>query len=164
MKKILCAAITVMLIAVSCAGCANTNGKFTVKINGTEAYALTYGSKIEEPDLPEINSDDGYEYAFIGWFNNGARWDFENDTVIGNVNLISEFEKTPIRYSVRFIADGVQVGETQYYTVENKTVNEPKVPIKKGYSGVWKNYTLTKGDVTVYAEYSEDDWGDFVTK
>lgn len=164
MKKILYTAITVMLILFSCAGCANTNGKFTVKINGTEAYALTYGSKIEEPDLPEINSDDGYEYAFIGWFNNGARWDFENDTVIGNVNLISEFRKTPIRYSVRFIADGVQVGETQYYTVENKTVNEPKVPIKKGYSGVWKNYTLTKGDVTVYAEYSEDDWGDFVTK
>lgn len=164
MKKILYTAIAVMLIVFSCAGCANNNGKFTVKIDGNNAYELTYGSKIEEPDRPEINPDDGYEYVFIGWFNNGVRWDFENDTVTENVNLIAKFEKTPIRYSVKFIADGVQVGETQYYTVEDKTVKEPKVPTKKGYSGVWKSYTLTKGDVTVYAEYSEDDWGDFVTK
>lgn len=72
-------------------------------------------------------------------FNNGVRQDFKKYTVTDNVNLISEFKKTPIRYSVRFIADGVQVGETQNYTVEDKTINEPKVPIKKGYSGVWKN-------------------------
>jgi hypothetical protein len=57
-------------------------------------------------------------------------------------------------YTVTFIADGATVG-TATYTVEDKDIEEPAVPEKEGYTGVWEEYELTTGDVTVNAVYTE---------
>ena len=60
---------------------------------------------------------------------------------------------TPIEYIVTFQADGRTVG-SQVYTVEDKTIFEPEVPVKEGYAGTWEDYTLITGNVTVNAEYT----------
>lgn len=57
-------------------------------------------------------------------------------------------------YTVTFVADGITVG-TDTYTAEDRTVTEPEVPFKAGYIGVWESYTLTVGNVTVNAVYTE---------
>ena len=60
---------------------------------------------------------------------------------------------TPIEYTVTFIADGVTVG-TDSYTVEDREITELEVPEKAGYTGVWEEYELTLGNVTVNAVYT----------
>ena len=39
--------------------------------------------------------------------------------------------------------------------VEDKDITEPAVPEKKGYTGVWAEYELAMGDVTVEAVYTK---------
>ena len=65
-----------------------------------------------------------------------------------------EAEYSPIEYKVTFVADGEIVAERNY-TVENKTIAEPEVPEKDGYSGKWASYSLTHGNVTVTAVYTK---------
>jgi hypothetical protein len=60
-----------------------------------------------------------------------------------------------IEYTVTFVADGTTVG-TAKYTGENKSITEPAVPEKEGYTGKWESYTLTTGDVTVNAVYTAE--------
>ena len=50
--------------------------------------------------------------------------------------------------------DGEQVGETQTYTVENKTISEPTAPAKEHYTVVWAAYELNGGNVVVEAIYT----------
>ena len=60
---------------------------------------------------------------------------------------------TPIEYTITFIADGKTV-DTCTYTVEDKDISAPTVPVKAGYSGKWDNYVLTIGNITVNAIYT----------
>ena len=60
---------------------------------------------------------------------------------------------TPKEYTVTFKADGVTV-DTCTYTVENKSITAPDVPNKAHYNGVWEDYTLNGGNVTVEAIYT----------
>ena len=71
---------------------------------------------------------------------------------IGELTLDEETE--PTIYTVTFVADGAAVS-TKTYTVENPVVEEPAVPAKEGYTGVWETYDLTKGgNITVNAVYT----------
>ncbi len=56
-------------------------------------------------------------------------------------------------YTVTFIADGKTV-DTRTYTAQNTQITEPAVPTKVGYTGIWREYNLTVGDVSVFAEYT----------
>lgn len=63
---------------------------------------------------------------------------------------------TPIRYSVVFMADGKQVGEVQYYTVENTDIVLYEVPPKEGYIACgWEIFVLDGGDKVVNAVYEK---------
>ena len=74
-------------------------------------------------------------------------------------------EKLPKDFSAKYLstltevdayvsADGEVVG-TATYTVEDKNIEEPAVPAKEGYTGVWESYELTTGDIVVNAQYTE---------
>lgn len=72
---------------------------------------------------------------------------------IGDLTLGS-ITPDPVIYTVTFVADGVTVS-TKTYTVENPVVEEPAVPVKEGYTGIWETYDLTKGgNITVNAVYT----------
>lgn len=71
-----------------------------------------------------------------------------------NQTQIVNAKYTAIKYTVTFKADGKTV-DKQTYTVENKSITEPKVPEKEGYTGKWKNYNLNGGDRTVIAVYEK---------
>ena len=59
----------------------------------------------------------------------------------------------PVAYSAKFVADGKTV-EIVKYTCDDKSVEEPDVPEKEGYSGRWDIYELEAGGVTVNAVYT----------
>ena len=106
------------------------------EIAGTDRYTVE-GTEITEPSVPE-------KAGYIGVW--------ENYTLTtGNITVNAVY--TPIEYTVTFIADGESVG-TDTYTVEDTEIAEPSVPEKAGYIGVWENYTLTTGNITVNAVYT----------
>jgi hypothetical protein len=106
------------------------------------------------PANPTKENDESYTYTFDGWYNGETKWNIESDVVTGDMALVSKFMQELREYTVTFIADGATVG-TATYTVEDKDIEEPAVPEKEGYTGVWETYELTTGDVTVNAVYTE---------
>ncbi len=81
-----------------------------------------------------------------------AKW---SDYTLTFGDIVVKAIYTPIKYKVFFMADGKTVSETTY-NLENKAIDAPAVPAKKGYSGVWESYVddLIGGDVTVNAIYT----------
>lgn len=88
-----------------------------------------------------------------------AYYEVQNDD--GTTSLVKIGDLThgsvtpdPVTYTVTFVADGATVS-AETYTVENPVVEEPAVPAKDGYTGVWETYDLTKGgNITVNAVYT----------
>ena len=106
------------------------------------------------PANPTKENDESYTYTFDGWYNGETKWNIDSDVVAGDMALVSKFTQELREYMVTFIADGATVG-TATYTVEDKDIEEPAVPEKEGYTGVWETYELTTGDITVNAVYTE---------
>ncbi len=114
--------------------------KITFMAEGEIVDAITY--TVEDKDIvePAVPEKDDY---------NGI---WENYTLTtGDVTVEAVY--TPVEYSVIFKADGKEVGIVKY-TVEDKDIVEPSVPTKVGYIGVWEEYVVTRGDITVNAKYT----------
>lgn len=57
-------------------------------------------------------------------------------------------------YTVTFVADGVTVDRVTYTEGDTELSRIPDVPVKDGYTGVWKEYTLSDTNITVNAVYT----------
>ena len=68
----------------------------------------------------------------------------------GGVYLSAEITR---EYMATFVADGKTVAKIPY-TSETKSIEEPTVPEKEGYTGKWEKYELAEGGVTVKAVYT----------
>ncbi len=98
--------------------------------------AQIYYYSQQEPQL----SDDGLSY-------NGNYWHSDDS------GLPVVWKYTPPTYTVKFYADGKLCKEVTY--IKNDThIEEPAVPAKKGYTGIWENYTLNNNDIVVNAVYT----------
>lgn len=107
------------------------------EVVGVVPYTVTTGH-ITEPEVPE---KDGYT----------AEWEeYELDSKNKTVKAVYE----PIEYTATFVADGETVAEVPF-TVENTAIIVPEVPLKYGYSGVWEDYELGAGNLTINAVYTE---------
>ena len=132
----------------------NMTAKYTVTFDGENESEYIVGSKINRPQDPTKEDENGYSYTFIGWYNGDNVWDFEKDTITENLELVSMYEKSLIEYRVTFRASGRRIAEVTY-TVEDREIEEPEVPEKSGYVGRWEEYTLTMGNITVEAVYTK---------
>lgn len=128
----------------------------TYKVTFDSENEIIYnnGDKIEKPEDPTKKDDNYYCYTFDGWYNGDIKWNFDTYTVKKSLNLVSKFTKTAIQYTITFMADGEQVGEVLYYSVEDKNFVEPQVPYKEDYIGTWESYVLDYGDIVVNANYA----------
>lgn len=96
---------------------------FNVTIDGvTKEYKE--GDKINKPSTPSKPSTDEFEYEFTGWFVGDKMWDFENDTVTGDVTLEAKFDAKKRVYSVNI--DG-QFSHIEY----GEKIPVPATPEKK---------------------------------
>ena len=78
-----------------------------VKFDGvetTESYVV--GDKIKKPSDPTKASTAEYDYIFDGWYTVNGKWDFDNDTLSGNVELESQFKQVKRSYMIRFNVSG----------------------------------------------------------
>lgn len=89
-----------------------------------------------------------------------AYYEVENDdgtkclVEIGELTLGGEEPAEPVTYTVDFMVDGVTVA-TVTYEAGATSIEEPAVPAKDGYTGVWETYDLSNGgNITVNAVYT----------
>ncbi|MCR5523490.1 MAG: InlB B-repeat-containing protein [Clostridia bacterium] len=106
---------------------------------------IEFGSSIVLPDDPEKAG-----YAFIGWAP-----DIPGTMPNESVTFTAEFE--PITYYASFMADGEEI-EKVPFTVESKSISEPEIPEKEGYTGKWSEFTLAASDITVNAIYTVNEY------
>ena len=143
------------------AGAANTVNKVVNSVEtcvNKRTYVLTVtdGENQVEIDVKHgnaLNLEDSSRvgYTFGGWFEVGTD---EALLAVMPTRDYSVYAKyTAIEYVVTFM-DGETVVGTDTYTVEDTQITVPEVPAKDGYNGVWEEYALTTGDVTVNAVYT----------
>ena len=65
------------------------------------------GSKIAKPETdPTKESTAEYDYTFDGWYNGDVKWDFENDAVTSDLELVAKYTETKRKYTVTFNVTG----------------------------------------------------------
>lgn len=111
------------------------------------------GKVIEERDFPAAEA----EHMIISWApeipeKQGYTADWEKVTDITE-NITVNAVYTPVKFTVTFIADNIEVG-SDTYSKDKTTVTEPAVPAKEGFDGAWEKYTLDGGDKIVQAVYT----------
>lgn len=71
--------------------------KYIVTFDGVPSEkTYEHGDKVEKPKNPVKEKDENYYYAFMGWYNGDKKWDFANDVVTGNLDLVSKWHQEPI--------------------------------------------------------------------
>ena len=74
---------------------------YTVTINGVE-YQIEVGEKLTQPEDPTKESTAEFDYTFDGWYNGDEKWNFDEDTVNGALNLIAKYKETKRKYTISF--------------------------------------------------------------
>jgi len=125
----------------------------TLNANGGSLSSNPTSYKVGlEVDLPTPTKE---HYIFGGWYTNpeftGEAMYKILESTSGVLNLYAKW--TPVEYTVTFKSE-VAEDIVKTYTVDNTTIEEPTVPTKVGYTGVWESYTLTSGNVEVNAVYT----------
>ncbi|MCD7729186.1 MAG: leucine-rich repeat protein, partial [Clostridia bacterium] len=93
-------------------------------------------------------------YTFNGWYTEDGEKVIEisyNDYNNG-ITLVADWSL--IEYTATFVDENGDTIATRTYTVETEYITVPEVPEKSGYAGVWENYNLTVGGITVSPVYT----------
>ncbi|MCM1297181.1 MAG: InlB B-repeat-containing protein, partial [Muribaculaceae bacterium] len=116
-----------------------------------ESYTVTFiadGITVDTRTYTQTD-DTVTEPAVPDKFGYTAEW---GSYTLNNGNITVYAVYTPIPYEISFYADG-KVIYTSLYTLDNPIITEPAVPNKQGMTGSWSEYSLTGGDISVYAVY-----------
>ncbi len=127
--------------------------KYAVKIGDGEATEAEYGSLLEKPETdPTKEPTVSTVYAFDGWYNGEAKWNFETDTVTGNVTLVAKFDEVKRVYKVT--VDGVTKDYEFGAKIDKPAAKKGCLIIAKDADGAeWKFDTdVVRGDVTLTTE------------
>lgn len=90
-----------------------------------QSRAVRSGELIAEPQLPARSG-----YTFLGWYFGDAEWNFESDTVAGDMTLTAHWKR--ITYTVTFDSNGGSSVECQ--TVPSGDyASEPTAPTKQNH-------------------------------
>lgn len=134
--------------------------KYKVTFDGENETSVAYGEKIQKPADPTKESTVSTVYTFDGWYNGETKWNFETDTVSGDVVLIAKYTESDRKYNVTIVFVG---------TEQDREVIEAKYNEKIGFANLAKDgYKLkitvgedeiteltVTGDVTVTATYTK---------
>lgn len=116
--------------------------KITFKADGADDIVLEYcEDEIEYIELPAAPEKAHYKFEWEAF-----TFEKNNDQIVHGVYI-------PEVYTITYVV-GYDVYTTVTYTAEDMTIDEPRVPAKKGYEGKWEEYYLDFTNVTVRAIYT----------
>lgn len=132
---------------------------FDVIIGDAAAVKYNYGSKITAPENP-TKTKDGYTVTFDGWYNGETKWNFDTDTVKGDVTLVAKFTETARKYTVTITFVGLEKDEVTLQVEYNGRVDFSAYA-EDGYNMTIKNgeteingLTVT-GDANITVTYAK---------
>lgn len=121
--------------------------KYNVIIGDEAAVRMDYGSKLTEPaDKPTKPDSNTTTYSFDGWYNGDVKWNFETDTVQGDVTLTAKFIESTRYYSVNFVVDDEPYGTPLSVEYES-SITAPEEPKKEAVDVVYTFDGWYNGDV-----------------
>jgi cell wall/surface repeat protein len=98
----------------------NEDGKTPFGENATVMFGSLVAAPLTDPTKAATAE---YTYKFDGWYNGETKWNFETDTVTGDLNLVAKFMAVKNKYTVTFDGkDGVQV---EYGAKVQRPVTDP---------------------------------------
>ena len=137
-----------------------TLNEYDVKIGESAATKVAYGSKLTKPADPTKDMTVDKVYTFDGWYNGETKWNFDADTVKGDVTLVAKFTETARKYTVTITFVGLEKDEVTLQVEYNGRVDFSAYA-EDGYNMTIKNgeteiteLTVT-GDVNITITYAK---------
>ena len=137
-----------------------TVNEYDVKFGEAAAAKVAYGSKLTRPADPTKDMTADKVYTFDGWYVGDTKWDFDADTVKGDVTLVAKFNETARKYTVTITFVGLKKDEVTLQVEYNGTVDFSAYA-EDGYNMTIKNgeteiteLTVT-GDVNITITYAK---------
>ena len=135
--------------------------EYDVKFGEAAAAKVAYGSKLTKPETdPTKDMTVDKVYTFNGWYNGETKWNFDADTVKGDVTLVAKFNETARKYTVTITFVGLEKDEVVLQVEYNGTVDFSAYA-EDGYNMTIKNgeteiteLTVT-GDVNITITYAK---------
>ena len=120
-----------------------TEYKVTYAVDGEELTTMdvAYGQPVPVPRTPQ---KDGYSFAWTDEI--PEKMPAEDITINGSFTLIE--------YTARFVNEAGETIKEETFTVKSKSITEPEVPGKAGYTGKWSEYTIGASDMTINPVYT----------
>ena len=115
---------------------------------GDETISVVEGGKITKPADPIKEATAEYEYTFVGWYNGETEWDFETDTVMGDLELTAKFTETTRKYTITFVVTGNEAVTFEPVEVEYGTTYDLS-NLLDGVDLSAYTYAITSGGVAV---------------
>ena len=78
-----------------------------VTFDGENPVEYRVGDCIAPIADPVKEGDGVTSYRFVGWYYNDRLWDFENDYIVADMNLVSRFQEVVEEYCVTFTVEGL---------------------------------------------------------
>ena len=128
---------------------------FKVTFNGKNAAEYASGSRITEPEIPEKPSTERYRYVFEGWYNGEHKWDFVNDTVTENIDLVAVFTEKDVLYKVTFASSEGQVAVYAKYgaQIDFSFLEKEGYDMVMEIGGEPADMVMVTGETTVNVSY-----------
>lgn len=125
------------------------------------ATKTAYGNKLTKPETdPTKDMTADKVYTFDGWYNGETKWNFDADTVKGDVTLVAKFTETARKYTVTITFVGLEKDEVTLQVEYNGRVDFSAYA-EDGYNMTIKNgeteiteLTVT-GDVNITITYAK---------
>lgn len=137
-----------------------TVNEYDVKFGEAAAAKVAYGSKLTRPADPTKDMTADKVYTFDGWYNGETKWNFDADTVKGDVTLVAKFNETARKYAVTITFVGLEKDEVTLQVEYNGRVDFSAYA-EDGYNMTIKNgeteiteLTVT-GDVNITITYAK---------
>ena len=113
---------------------------FETRVIGTASYTIE-STEVEEPTLPVTP---GYSYKY-------EEYDFKGKAEDFTVRATREM----VTYYATFVdINGDQIGELVPFNISSESIVEPAVPEIVGKDGVWEDYSLDAGNITIHPIYT----------
>lgn len=85
--------------------------------------------------IPDPKKEEGdIKYEFVGWYLNDKPWDFENDYVTEDINLVSKFKELQSQFIVTFTSEGLENSDSFIMYFASGAFVDTKIFEKEGYS------------------------------
>ncbi len=159
MKKKILTLFALVFALLLLTACNSNPTKYTVSFDGNGAVSTPDAVEVEDGktlSMPESPVKIGHD--FLGWYNGEVKWNFDTDTVIGNLTLTAKWERTT--YTVTFDTDGAGAVASQSVKYGDLVTLPSPAPEKAGFEfegwhcdgDIWNfdNDTVTS-DITLSA-------------